>query len=531
MEPLRPSDAINASDQTSPTEPVLGVRGWGRFIWRQLTSMKTALFLLLLLALAAIPGSLVPQRSADPNGVLRYRDEDPELYELLDSLQLFDTYTSVWFSAIYILLFISLVGCILPRTSHHLKALRQPPPRTPKNLDRLEAHRLVALPSTVSEQEFLAAARATLGQHGYRTADYGSSVAGEKGYLRETANLVFHFALVGILLSLALGTGFKYSGQRVLVEGQSFTNDLASYDSFTSGAFVDESSLNPYGLRLEQFEADYEFNVSSGVAQPLDFRATMAVVTPESSEQRLLRVNEPLSVEDTTVYLLGNGYAPWITVRDGNGEVAFSQPVVFLPQDGNLTSVGVVKVPDGLDRQVGMMGFFYPSAVVLDSGALSSVYPEPDQPIVTLNVFTGDLGLDEGIPRNVYSLDTESLTLEAGRDGPEPALVIGLGQTVDLPDGLGTVTFESLPRFVSVDIHRDPTQLPVAVCALLIFGGLVSSLFVVRRRVWLKLVRDESGQLMLEAAALARNEDPGQDHALDDLVQSFSQNLPVRVGA
>lgn len=531
MEPLRPSDALGASDTGQPAEPVLGVRGWGRFIWRQLTSMKTALFLLLLLALAAIPGSLVPQRSADPNGVVRYREEDPELYRLLDSLQLFDTYTSVWFSAIYILLFISLVGCILPRTNHHIKALKATPPRTPKNLDRLEAHRVVPLQGELSDDQFLAAARKTLTSAGYRTADYGVSVSGEKGYFRETANLVFHFALVGILISLAVGTGFKYSGQRVLIEGQSFTNDLASYDSFTSGAFVDGGSLDPYGLRLESFDADYQFDVNSGVAQPLDFVATVQVTTPSAQSSKPIRVNQPLSVNDTTVYLLGNGFAPWITVRDASGEVAFSQPVVFLPQDSNLTSVGVVKVPDGLARQVGMMGFFYPSAVVLDSGALASVYPEPDQPLLTLNVFTGDLGLDEGIPRNVYTLDTESLTLEAGRNGPEPALVIGVGQTVDLPGGLGTVTFESLPRFVSVDIHRDPTQLPVAIFALLILGGLVSSLFVVRRRVWLRLSRLPDGSAVLEVAALSRNEDPGQEKAVDDLVQSFSKNLLVRVEA
>ena len=529
MEPLRPSDAHGASDFSSPNEPVLGVRGWGRFIWRQLTSMKTALFLLLLLALAAIPGSLVPQRSADPNGVVRYREEDPELYALLDSLQLFDTYTSVWFSAIYILLFISLVGCILPRTTHHLKALRTPPPRTPKNLNRLDAHRTLRLDSPVSEEAFLVAARDALRKEGYKTSDYGYSVSGEKGYFRETANLVFHFALVGILLSLALGTGFKYSGQRVLVEGQSFTNDLASYDSFTSGAFVDGFSLRPFGLQLEQFQTEYQFDENSGVAQPLDFQASLSVTTAGESQEKLLRVNEPVAVEDTTVYLLGNGFAPWITVRDSSGAIAFSQPVVFLPQDSNLTSVGVVKVPDGLPRQVGMMGFFYPSAVMLDSGALASVYPEPDQPLLTLNVFTGDLGLDEGIPRNVYSLDTESLTLVAGRDGPEPALVLGLGQTAELPGDLGSVTFEKLPRFISVDIHRDPTQLPVAIFALLIFGGLVASLFVVRRRVWVKLVDQADGSQVVEFAALSRNEDPGQAQAVDEVQRRFSQDLGVMV--
>jgi len=84
------------------------------------------------------PGSLVPQRSSNPNGVIQFKREDPDLFAVLDSLQLFDTFSSVWFSSIYLLLFISLIGCILPRTNHHLKALRQPPPATPRNLQRLE---------------------------------------------------------------------------------------------------------------------------------------------------------------------------------------------------------------------------------------------------------------------------------------------------------------------------------------------------------------------------------------------------------
>ena len=128
--------------QHPPTpRPPLGVIGWLRWGWRQLTSMRTALVLLLLLAIAAVPGSLVPQRSADPNGVTQYYTDNPDLAPILDSLSLFDVYTSPWFSAIYILLFVSLIGCVIPRTKHHWKALRAQPPRTPARLARLDAHR------------------------------------------------------------------------------------------------------------------------------------------------------------------------------------------------------------------------------------------------------------------------------------------------------------------------------------------------------------------------------------------------------
>jgi len=523
VEPLRPSDYDDGTAAKPIVQPTLSATGWGRFLWRQLTSMKTALVLLLLLALASIPGSLVPQRSSDPNGVIRYEREDPELFALLDGLQLFDTFTSVWFSAIYLLLFISLIGCILPRTQHHLRALRQPPPATPSRLDRLEHYRV--LTAKGEPEELVGKAQQVLKKAGYRVAPEKESVAGERGYLRETANLAFHFALVGMLVALAAGTGFKYSGQKVIIEGQTFTNQLSSYDTFNPGRFFSEGAMAPYALGLERFVPEYSFDLTSGFANPLDFRAHMTVTTADGSESALLRVNEPLDIQGTSVYLLGNGFAPWVTVRSGEGDIVFSQPVPFLPQDSNLTSVGVVKLPDGLEEQTGLLGFLYPSAVQLPSGALSSVYPEPDQPVLTFNVFEGDLGLNEGIPRNVYSLDTESLTQITGGDTGADSLIVGLGQTVDLPDGRGSVEFQSLPRFISVDVHRDPTQLPVGISAAVIFGGLVVSLFVTRRRAWIRVVPGRKGaDPTVEFAALARGDDPGLEAELDRLVADFSQN-------
>jgi cytochrome c biogenesis protein len=220
---------------------------------------------------------------------------------------------------------------------------------------------------------------------------------------------------------------------------------------------------------------------------------------------------------------LGNGFAPWVTVTSASGDVVFSQPVAFLPQDSNLTSLGIVKIPDGLSEQLGLVGFFYPSAVVLDSGAFTSVYPEPEQPLLTFNVFSGDLGLDEGVPRNVYSLDTEELTQLTGGETGETSLVMNLGETAELPHGLGSVEFTALPRFVSVDIHRDPTQLPVAISALLIMAGLVVSLFVTRRRAWIRVVPGRGSVAVVEIAVLARGDDPGLPRELERLVADFSQ--------
>ena len=193
--------------------PEIGLTGWTRWVWRQLTSMRTALILLLALAIAAIPGSIYPQRSADPNGVVQYFRNNPAAAEVLDFFQLFDVYSSVWFSAIYILLFASLVGCVLPRTKLHYEALKAEPVQTPSNLARMPVY---FKQSSTGEQDVLATAKAILSKQRYRVIQRGDSISAEKGYSRETGNLLFHFSLVGVLIAVGIGGGLSFSGQRVL---------------------------------------------------------------------------------------------------------------------------------------------------------------------------------------------------------------------------------------------------------------------------------------------------------------------------
>jgi len=536
MDSSRPSDHIDAGPDVDAgadgagadpgiTQPRLGIAGYFRFFWRQLTSMRTALFLLLLLALAAVPGSLVPQRSSDPNGVVQYRADNPDLFAVLDSMQVFDTYTSIWFSSIYLLLFISLIGCVIPRTRYHFEALRSAPPRTPARLERLPAFLAVDAPG-VTPAHAVESARELLRKLGYRVRPDAESVSAERGYLRETGNLVFHGALVGILVTVAVGGGFGYTGQKVIVEGQAFSNVLGNYDSFNPGRFFSDSALTPYSIRLDGFTAQYEEDNIDAYGQPIDYTASVTTIQPDAGERpATIKVNAPLRIGGTEVYLLGNGYAPWITVRDAAGEVAFSQPVAFLPQDANLTSLGVVKVPDGLDQQLGMIGFFYPTTMRLQSGAFSSSHPDLRDATLTLEAYTGDLGLDKGIPRSAYSLDTDGMTQVAGRKSSTPTLALKIGDTVQLPDGLGSVELSEVRRFVSLDIHHDPTQLWVLAFALLVLAGLLTGLFIPRRRLWAKAVRGEDGY-----AGLARGEDPTLQAAVTAFAQKHAALLGIKVG-
>ncbi|HRN29814.1 MAG TPA: cytochrome c biogenesis protein ResB, partial [Terrimesophilobacter sp.] len=245
------------------------------------------------------------------------------------------------------------------------------------------------------------------------------------------------------------------------------------------------------------------------------------------------QVNHPFEVGGTKVYLLGNGYAPTITVRDGEGNIAFNRAVPFLPQDAELTSLGVIKAPDAVPEQLGMIGFFYPTAGLLSTGAYASAHADLLDPLLTLRVYTGDLGLDDGIPISVFTLDTDDLTEIVGGDSGVESIELRPGETAELPDGLGSVTFESMTadpgpgnwagsvkRFASFDVHYNPAEWGALTFAILALLGLLCSLFVPRRRVWVKAAELAGGGIRLEYAGLARGEDPGLADAVAELADT-----------
>jgi cytochrome c biogenesis protein len=240
-------------------------------------------------------------------------------------------------------------------------------------------------------------------------------------------------------------------------------------------------------------------------------------------------VNSPLKIGGSDVYLLGNGYAPTLTVKNAEGTTVFTDSVPFLPQDANLTSLGVVKITDGLPEQLGMIGFFYPTQDVSSTGAYFSSFPEAEYPVVTLNVYEGDLGLDEGVPTSVYSLATDEMTQLTGGDTGVKSIELKPGETAQLPNGMGSVTLDGIKRFASFDIHRDPTQLWVLVFAILVLGGLLTSLFIPRRRVWVKLIENPDGTgVTIEYAGLARGDDPRLDDAVAEIADKHIASLAPR---
>ena len=519
-------------------EPVgIGLVGWLRWGWRQLTSMRIALILLFLLSLAAVPGSLVPQTSASQINVDTFHTNHKLLSPVFDKLNMFDVYGSWWFSAIYLLLFISLLGCIIPRTWQFVGVLRSKPPAAPRHLVRLPVYAtwrtsadadavLAASESLLRRRRFRASRSAGTGGAG------GDSVTSEKGYLREVGNLLFHISLIAMLIAFAVTKLFGGMGTVVVVDGKGFANNVSMYDDFFPSAFYTANNLDPFSFTLNSFTATYQTS-GDQFGTPRTYSADITYQSGDSgtSKTGVIHVNDPLKIGSSNVYLTAHGYAPIVKVTNAAGKVIFDGPTVCLPQDANVTSLCAIKIADGYTTktgsttQLGFSGFFAPTQSPSTSSGPQSVFPALDNPELFLTVYHGDLGVDSGIPQSVYSLDLTHMTQYKIEGQPLTAALVP-GGGLKLPDG-GQLTYVGTTQWVNFTIAHNPGTSAALISAILAILGLIGSLFIQRRRIWVRAVTGPDGSTTVEVAGLARSESARIAEELADIALALQDTAPA----
>ncbi|MGC4804905.1 cytochrome c biogenesis protein ResB [Micromonospora sp. DT233] len=485
--------------------------------WRQLTSMRTALILLFLLAVAAIPGSVLPQRGVNIEKVNEFFVEHPELAPKLDRLGAFEVFGSVWFSAIYLLLFASLIGCIIPRLRDHVRALRTRPPAAPKRLERLPQHAELTGVDTDAE-----AVAAELRRRRWRVVVRGTEVSAEKGYLKETGNLLFHTSLIAVLLGVALGSWYGWHGNKLLVAGaeNQFCNTRQQYAEADLGPQVDYADLPPFCLSLTGFDARFLEST-----QPEFYRATVEVEEiGGSTRTESFAVNSPLRLDGANVYLLGHGYAPVLRYTDRYGKTQTSSFPFLTSGDATLTSEGLASFPDvnvdpvtgrrDPNLQVAFEGLYLPTAP--QQGPFNrSEFPAERNPAVVLVAYRGNLGLDAGIPGSVYQLDQRQVTNGKLKQVGDKKLAVGEKWTLD--DG-SVLEFVGTKPYVTLSVRHDPGSTLLLVSSAVLLVGLMGSLFGKRRRVWFRVTpapaapasgSPTSGSSLVEAGGLPRTDYPG----------------------
>ena len=505
-----------------------------RRTWRRLTAMRTALVLLFLLAVAAVPGSLLPQRPLNPDKTNAYIASHGGWGRFLDKLGMFDVFGSVWFAAVYLLLFVSLIGCLVPRIRQHARAVARKPLPAPRNLDRLPESG--DFETSATPDAAATALRTELGRRWRvtrREEPTGAlTLSAEKGYSRETGNLIFHIALLASLVLIAVGRLYTYQGSEILVQGSGFCNVPGLLDSWKPGRLAAEGKVLPPSFcvdKLDRFTAKY---TDSG--EPLKFTADITYTPSKGGAQKSARitVNHPLRLEGDRLYLIGHGFAPQVTVRMPNGTVRHDT-AAFIPTDAStLFSEGAFKEQGGAvgtNKDVGISGFFAPTPVMGADGVITSVSPQATAPVLGVFVYLGNLNTN-GRPQSVYSLDTSKMTKIGAAN-------LRVGETQTFRNGVA-VTFDGWVPWVSMQVSHDPAQGWLLLSAAAMVIGLLGSLGVRRRRLWIRLTPSADGAdgspTVVSVGGLARSDSghfPTEFAGLFDRLRQSVEPAAERVGA
>jgi cytochrome c biogenesis protein len=477
-----------------------------RQAWREYRSMRTALVLLVVLAAASILGSLFPQEGLSPQRVDQYFADHPALAPVLERLGLFDVFGSAWYMAIYLALLGALVACLVPRTRALYRVLRSRPPRG-GDLTRYRTR--AGFDTPTPPEEAMAVARRVLRRGRYRVAEHpeGSGepqggapvghgqLAGEKGYLREAASLLFHVSLLVLLVGLAYGKGYGYRGQAAIVEGETWANARVGYDSFSPGRFFGPERLAPFQLRLDDFSNSFYDNNT-----PRAFVSHLTALDLDGRKLRAQRVapNRPMTVDGVRIFQSDYGYVPVLRVRDARGrDLLAPQEVLTLRDPATEWSTGAVKVTRA-SPQVGLELTMFTglrTAPDCPGGAAFCNDPRLVNPVLVVLAYQGDLQADK--VQSVFTLDRSRLRPL----GDRPLLLVP-GQSGKLANGM-VVSFTGLKQYSVLTLARDPGVPVVAVAAALLLAGLIPSLYVTRRRVWVRAVPAGPGGTRVELAGLA----------------------------
>jgi cytochrome c biogenesis protein len=489
------------------TTPMNAVLRPLRFAWRRLTAMRTALILLFLLAVAAVPGSLLPQRPLNPGKTASYISSHGSWGRFLDAIGMFDVFGSVWFAAIYLLLFVSLIGCLIPRIRVHARAVARKPLRAPRNLDRLPESGAFHTSSTPAD--YAAAARRTLGRR-WRIVQRDEpggvlTLSAEKGYSRETGNLIFHVALLCSLVLIAVGRLYSYQGERIVIQGadNGFCNAVSQYDSWSPGRFAAEGKVRPAPFCIDEMSKFTAAYTAEG--EPKEFRADITYRPNVDAKPRKtsITVNHPLRLEGDRVYLISHGFAPRVTVRMPDGSVRHDL-AAFIPTDATtFLSEGAFSESgrNGANQDIGISGLFAPTPVDEGNGKISSISPQTNNPELAIFIYQGDLS-GTGQPHSVYSIDTSKMRKLGAAN-------LRVGETARLKNGV-TVRFDGWLPWASLQISHDPAQTYLLIAALAMVIGLLGSLGVRRRRLWIRLAPmsqdDPESPTVVTVGGLARSD-------------------------
>lgn len=445
-------------------------------LWGVLTSMKFGLLLILAFAAFALAGTLLMQMPAgvadDPQAragwLAGVRPKYGGWTGILDQLQFFTIFQSVWLRAVGALLAASTIACTLHRIPGTWRTMTKPHVNAgPTFFEHAPQHETMTFHRAPAD--VLAATEQVLRRRRFRTItlDDGTvRIYADRNRWQPWAGIAGHLSIVVILAGAMVGSlwGFRDS-QFTLAEGATL-------------AVPTEPGLS---ITLNSFKDTYYPDTGA----PSDYVSDVVLTrNGQTVAQQQVRVNEPLRYGDVTFYQAFFGPAAVVTVNDAKGATLFSQgvPLAWTSNNGG-NKVGTFSLPG---QNVAVW-------VVATTG--------PDDP----SVKPGQVAIE------LYASDTGAPIVQKSIDQGTPTTVEGL-----------TYTFERETKFTGLNVAKDPGTPIVWLGCLLLVVGFMVRLFVPYRRIWGHLAPRPDGGSSLSVAAVGRR-DSDLDAEFTSLVTDIRQ--------
>jgi cytochrome c biogenesis protein ResB len=416
--------------------------------------MRTAIFFLIGVVAFVAEGSFVPQQNtSDPAKVQQFLSTNATLNAVFSHLgvPLTDVFVSPLFYVLLGSLYIALFACVVRRGRALLVRTWRHYPRSPQ-------------------------------------------------YWGEWGSWLFHTSFFLLLVAVVWGKATGYQGLVTVVEGQSFTESRAGYDQLREGLLFNGQHAG-FTMRLDSFSATYAAN-----GEATDYVSNVTVFDGSREvEKKAIRVNDFLGYDGVNVYQQDYGWAPTIVVTNPQGQTVFDGPVQFsdaADQLGNKSEgEGVLKVPDfgytipgaNTPIQLGARMVVFPDARVIPAiGSNGAIDPTQTQygpggftarnPVIELQLYVGDLGLDTGQPQNVNTLDTSRMQPYFS-DAHVVPVALGQSYPFVLPGPRGqnvqfTIAFPQLRQYSLFQVSKDSGVPLVYLTFFLVMTGLLTKLYL-----------------------------------------------------
>ena len=414
-------------------------------VWSFFASVKLAIALLIIIAIASILGTIIPQQDAASEFVNRL---SPGMASVLDKLQVFDIFHSIWFLGLLLLLSVNLIVCSLNRFPSSWKRFRAiSPPDESALFKDLEADRVILTEGKLEgeaekiegllKKRFKRVERKDEGDASFLTA--------EKGRFSYFGVYLIHVSILIIITGMIIGFLFGFEAYVELAEGE-------SVDTVQLKGGKGMKKLD-FAVRCDRFTIDYYKD-----GTPKLYQSDLAFLKNDSTmHQSHVLVNHPATFDGIWFYQANYGKVP-------SGEA-----VIMLHkgrEKAQAIKVSVGKMFD-LPGEEGKATVIRMETNLMQMG-----------PAVKINIAADTGNVQFWVFQNIEQIEEEN----PGLTDHVPLFNPGV-----FAPYVFSLAMIQTKYFTGLQVARDPGVPVVVAGSLLLVFGFMTVFFYAHRRIWIRI--------------------------------------------